>query len=296
MHFLNKPLKNTISCLMIFCYAIFVAYCQTSQHETLQADIIRANAKPVVFAPGVVSTQQEFAPSFTPDGNTVYFSGASSAIYFSKRIKGKWGKPKVAIFSGRWEDMDPFISPDGKRLFFSSRRPLDGTPQDRPQKNAHIWYVDNLSGDNWSLPHYLDAPVNLEGIDNYAPSVSGSGTLYFFSPRRDINNKGKSYYAKWEGDHYGEPKVLSLNGTNGVRDPFISPDEHYLIFVSGTDIYISYHKAYGWSAGQKISSQVNNGKTNYSPYVSPDGKMLYYSVDDIKGILMIPVIMNLQIH
>jgi Tol biopolymer transport system component len=294
MNFSTKIFKSFALNIAIISFTGFTALSQTTAPAS--ADIIKPGARPVIFAPGVISTQQEFAPSFSPDENTVYFSGASSAIYFSKRVNGNWGEPIVAPFSGHWEDMDPFMSPDGKRLFFSSRRPLEGAPQDKPQKKAHIWYVDYLSNDNWSVPHHLEAPVNLEGIDNYAPSVSRSGTLYFFSPHRDINNKGKSYYAKWEGDHYGEPKVLSLNGTNGVRDPFVSADERYLVFVSGTDIYISYHKDNEWSAGQKLGIQVNNGRTNYSPYVSPDGKMLYYSVDGIKGILMIPVSINLHTH
>jgi Tol biopolymer transport system component len=287
MNFLTKISKSFALSVAIISFTGFTALSQTT--TPAYADIIKPGARPEIFAPGVISTQQEFAPSFAPDGNTVYFSGVSSAIYFSKRVNGKWGEPKVAPFSGHWEDMDPFISPDGKRLFFSSYRPLDGAPQNEPQKNAHIWYVDHLSGDNWSAPHHLEAPINLEGIDNYAPSVSRSGTLYFFSPRRDISNKGKSYYTKWQGNHFDEPKVLSLNGSNGVRDPFISADEHYLIFVSGTDLYISYHKADEWSVGQKLGPQVNNGNTNYSPYVSADGKMLYYSVDKTKGILIIPV-------
>ena len=272
---------------MIFC--LIVIFCTIPAVHS--QDIVDASARPAVFIPGVISTpDDEFAPSFTPDGKTVYFANGSSEIYFSKLVSGEWDKPKVASFSGRWQDMDPFTSPDGKRLFFSSYRPLDGAPANEPQKQAHIWYVDHLSGDNWSTPHHLDAPVNIEGIDNYAPSVSRSGTLCFFSPRRDIiNNKGKSYYTKWLGDHYDELKVLSLNGANGVRDPFISPDERYLIFVSGNDLYISYHNGNNWSAGQKLSSQINNGESNSSPYVSPDGKMLYYSQDHAPGILMIPV-------
>jgi len=101
-------------------------------------------------------------------------------------------------------------------------------------------------------PSSFGGSVNLESIDNYAQSVSRSGTLYFFSPHRDINNKGESYYAKWEGNHFDEPKMLSLNGANGVRDPYISPDERYLVFISGSDLYISYHNNNGWSAGEKL--------------------------------------------
>ena len=280
MNFLTKLFKGPIISFTIICCGSFAVLGQTTQPAILQANIIAPGAKPVTFIPGVVTTAvDEFAPSFTHDGNTVYFSSGSTEIYFSKRVNGNWSKPKVATFSGKWDDMDAFISPDGKRLYFSSRRPLDGAPQDKPQKNAHIWYVDHLSDDNWSPPHHLEAPVNLEGIDNYAPSVSRSGTLYFFSPRRDMNNRGKSYYAKWLGDHFDEPKVLSLNGPNYVKDPFISPDERYLIFASNDGLYISYRNGDRWSASQKLGPEVNNGDNCSSPYVSPDGKMLYYSSD-----------------
>jgi Tol biopolymer transport system component len=290
MHFLSWLLRDLVFGVIITWCTVFSSFAQSGRHSMDQQGIVDPGARAVIFIPGVVSTpDDEFAPSFTPDGKTVYISSGSPEIYFSKVVNGKWGKPKLAAFSGRWKDMDPFISPDGKRLFFSSYRPLDGAPQNEPQKNAHIWYVDRLSGDNWSVPHHLDAPVNLEGIDNYAPSVSRSGTLCFFSPRRNVNNKGKSYYARPVGDHYDEPKVLSLNGTNGVRDPFISPDERYLIFVSGNDLYISYYNGGDWSAGQKLSANVNSGESNSSPYVSPDGKMLYYSQNHAPGILMIPV-------
>jgi Tol biopolymer transport system component len=286
MEFLYVLLREIIFGIIITWCTIFSSLGQGAQQQS----VVDINSKPKVFEQeGVPVPNDEFAPSFTPDGNTVYFSSGSTEIYFSKLVDNKWAKPIVAVFSGRWKDMDPFISPDGKRLFFSSYRPLDGASQDEPQKNAHIWYVDHLSGDNWSRPHHLEAPVNLAGIDNYAPSVSRSGTLCFFSPHRDVNNKGKSYCAKWQTDHYEEPKVLSLNGANGVRDPFISPDERYLIFVSGADLYISYHNGNEWLSGQKLSSNVNNGDGNGSPCVSPDGKMLYYSANHAPGILMVPI-------
>ena len=44
-----------------------------------------------------------------------------------------------------------------------------------------------------------------------------------------------------------------------------------------------------WSQGQKLGPEVNNGNGNSDPYISPDGKMLYYSQDHAPGILMIPV-------
>jgi Tol biopolymer transport system component len=270
--------KGVVWCTVLCCTTL-ISFAQ---------NVIDATAKSVVFAPGVVSTAaDEFAPSFMPDGKTVYFS-RDSKIYFSKMVNGKWSEPKVASFSGQWNDMDSFISPDGKRLYFSSYRPLDNNPQSQPHKFAHIWYVDHLSGDNWSAPHHLEAPVNLEGVNNYAPSISRSGTLCFFSPRRDSQYPRKSYYAKWLGDHYDDPKPLLLNDAE-VKDTFISPNESYLLFTSGKDIFISYRTGAGWTAGKKLEAWLNDGTANASPYVSPDGKFLFYSPDKVHGISVIKI-------
>jgi len=283
--FLSWLSKEIILGIIITWCAIFSAFGQSGQ----QQNIIDTRSGPKVFMQeGVSMPNDESAPTFTPDGNTVYLSD-NNTVCFSKRVNGKWTKPKTAPFSGQWKDWDASLSPDGKRIVFVSNRPLEGMPQDKPQKNNQLWYADHLSGDNWSKPRHLDAPVNLDGINDYAPCLSSAGTLCFCSRGRDGNKGMGGYYTKWLGDHYDKPKLLSLNGANDIYDPFISPDERYIIFVSNNSLYISYHNSNEWPAGQKLSAIVNNGNANSSPYVSPDGKMLYYSADHAPGILMIPV-------
>lgn len=297
MEFLWLFFKEIVLGVIITWCTIMSSFGQGTQAVMASQNIIAPQSKAVVFAPGVISTaDDEWAPSFTPDGNTVYFSSGVPSICFSKRVNGQWTKPVVASFLGHWKDTDPFVSPDGKRLFFASYRPLDGLVQSPNQKNAHIWYVDHLSGDQWSAPHHLDAPINLEGINNYAPAVSRSGTLYFFAPGRDPNNRGKSYYAKWLGNHYDEPKLLSLNDPAGTKDPYIAPDESYIVFASANELYISFRKGDTWLPGQKLGPQVNSGDSYSSPYVSADGKTLYYSADHTHGILMIPVNISKNIN
>src|SRR5580658_2112220 len=136
---------------------------QSVQTAASPKNFIDSNSKAKAFAEGVISTPYtEWATSFTPDGKTVYSS--QGAVYWtivcSRLTDGKWAKPKVAPFSGQWNDTDPFVSPDGRHLFFISNRPVDGADQSKPNKNYHIWYVDHLSGDEWSAPHHLDAPIN----------------------------------------------------------------------------------------------------------------------------------------
>ena len=248
--------------------------------------IIDSGAKAEIFAPGVVSSPYtEWATSFTPDGQTVYFSRGAIywTIVYSTRKNGRWTRPEVASFSGRWRDTDPFVTPDGKKLFFMSYRPLDGAPQDKPEASSHIWYVDRVSENNWGVPHCLDSLVNLEGTGNYAPSVSRKGTLYFCSRNREGHSGMNSYCSEWLGDHYGKAQLVKFEGLTESQDPFIAPDESYVVFLSGNDLYIAYRVAGGWSSPEKLSAAVNNGDGNSSPYVSPDGKTLYYSSNRIQG-------------
>jgi len=285
MQLLIKLSKGIILSTIIMCCTVFVAFCQNRPQGVSPQTVIDTNSKAEVFALGVVSTPfNEAVATFTPDGNTVYFYQGTiySTICFSKKVNGEWTKPGVVPFSGRWNDWDPFLSPDGKRLYFVSARPLDSTSKVISRK-SHLWYADHLEGDNWSAPHYINEPFNLDGISNYAPTISNSGTLCFYSPDRDTSSKRKSFYVKWMGTHYSEPKPLTLNGNNEVSDPFIAPDESYIIFVSGNDLYISYRNGDDWSAGQKLGPQVNNGDSNFDPTVSPDGKTLYYASARVKG-------------
>jgi Tol biopolymer transport system component len=269
-----------------FEFCILVGLTVVTSAQGNSSSIVDTSDKPVIFAPGVVSSPfEEVAATFTPDASTVYFAQGtiSMEICYSKRTAGQWGKPHIAAFSGRWGDWDPFLSPDGRQIYFVSNRPLDTTGENKFKRSTHLWYADRLGEDRWSEPLCLKDSFNMDGIGNYAPTVSRNKDLFFYSPQRDKAGKGKSYFAKWTGDHYGEPKVLLLNGNEEISDPYIAPDESYIIFVSGNDLYISYRHGDSWSAGEKLGPQVNDGSSNYDPTVSPDGKMLYFTSTRIRG-------------
>ena len=274
-------MKHSVTCTFAS-----LLICATVSAQTNPVNIIDTAVAPQVFAPGAISTPfSEWSTSFTPDGQTVYSS--QGAIYwtivFSKKLNGQWQQPQVASFSGRFRDTDPFITPDGKRIFFISSRPQEDAPQDKPQRVTHIWYADHQDGDSWGTPHHLDSSININGLDNYAPSVSRKGTLYFCSRDRQGNSGMQSYVATWLGDHYDKPKLMSIKGVTEMQDPFIAPDERYLIFLSGNDMYISFRQNGEWAAAQKLGLPVNDGSGNSSPCVSPDGGTLYYSSNRIQG-------------
>ena len=268
----------------------FLSFSQGKVKNRLTIDL---NAKPMVFAPGVVATSfDEWGITFTPDGNTAYFvrRAVTWTILYTEKVNGKWTTPKAASFSGKWKDSDPFISPDGRRIFFVSNRPLENAPQDEIQKNYHIWYADHLSGNKWGTPHYIYAPVNIEGINNFSPSVSNSGTLYFSSVNRDGHKGEACYYSVWKDNHFEKPRLLSLNGNTDTGDIYAAPDESFLIFSSENGFFMTYRINNEWTAAQKLGPPIDTGDPMSSPYVSPDGKTLYYtSGHGHSNILYIPV-------
>lgn len=266
--------------LCLFSSLTIPAFCQPD------APILDSAAQPQAFAPGIVSSRyDEWATSFTPDGQTVYFSRGGSywTICFSQIRNGGWQQPQVANFSGTWRDTDPFVSPDGKRLFFVSNRPLAGMPADKPRNVFHLWYVDLVRGNQWDTPHHIGDGVNLDSCSDYGPSVSAKGTLCWCSRDREGNKGMQGYSAVWLGDHYDQPKLIHVPGVASVQDPFLSADERYLVFLNGSDLYITWRQGDQWGLAQKLPAQVNNGDFNSSPYVSRDGKTLYYSSGRVRG-------------
>jgi YVTN family beta-propeller protein len=121
--------------------------------------------------------------AFTPDGKTAYFASSDeffpftrqATIYVSHLADGAWTAPEVAPFSGRYSDIDPFLSPDGRRLYFSSIRPVEGVTRG----DLDIWMVERTVN-GWGDPVRLGPEVNSTEDELYA-STSARGTLYFAS-------------------------------------------------------------------------------------------------------------------
>ncbi len=255
------------------------------QTPTNTVALTRPGAVPSLFAAGTVSTMfDEWNTSFTPDGHTVVFSrGRFWTIMTSRRIKTKWSAPEVASFSGRWLDTDPFVSPDGKRVYFVSNRPLDGRPTSPPLPSFGIWYVDRKADGTWSDP--VDVGPVINGRESvWFPSVTNDGTLYFHTRRADGKGSSDIYSARWTGDHYADPVPVDFNTAASEQEPYVAPDESYMIFVSDRsggfgngDLYISIRRGGHWGPPMNLGIPVNSYSSDMAPSVSPDGTTLYFT-------------------
>ncbi|MBA3784587.1 MAG: PD40 domain-containing protein [Acidobacteria bacterium] len=116
-------------------------------------------SEPAIFGEGVISGGSfDSHPAFAPDGKTLYFVRSTPNFNFwtilvSQFKNGKWQTPEVAPFSGEYSDADPFITADGKKFFFISKRPVAG----KEKTDTDIWMMEKTARGAWSEPQNLGA-------------------------------------------------------------------------------------------------------------------------------------------
>ena len=253
-----------------------------------------------IFSDGVISNANEqWRITFTRDGKTAYFAESAeffpftrkATIYVSMYADGKWSAPVVAPFSGTYSDIDPFISPDGQRLYFSSIRPVDGVVRG----DIDLWMVERTST-GWSAPIHLGPEVNSQADELY-PSASADGTLYFATgpTRPQPGGNFDIYSAVRNGDGFAPRKPLGagVNTAASASDPHlqaawefnpeISVDGRTLVFTSLRpggfglgDLYVSDLENGVWTAATNLGPRVNTASDEYHPTLSRDQRSLYF--------------------
>ncbi len=234
-----------------------------------------------LFAPGIISSgMADRDIAISPDLKEIYYSVLEKphySIVFMRKEGDAWTRQEIAPFSGQYDDCEPQFSPDGKRLYFCSNRPLDGVGE---PKDYDIWFVER-SGNTWSEPQNPGSPINSEKNEFY-PSMTNEGTIYFTSHTMSL------YRSRWKNGSYSTPEKLSdkVNSGRGEYNSFISPDESYLIFTSHGwdkgvgrgDLFICYRKNDdSWSKAVNLGTGVNSVVADMCPTVSPEGKYLFFS-------------------
>ena len=267
------------------------AYAQNAQEFTdLYGDYLGQTPPgntPVVFARGIVSDkyQQHGAPSFSPDGNKVFWQTNRLesenkwliSVITMQRIGDRWTSPTVSQFADK-----PVFFYNGKRLYFGSNGEGDDP------------YFVEKHGDSLSEPKKIDLVTRFPELRFvYNLSITNNGTLYFLgydAADSGLWNNYAIYRSELINGEYGKPELLPpcINATGGILNwtPFIAPDESYLIFCSRRlkptddygDLYICFRQPNGrWTDRLSLGDQINTIGLERFPTVSPDGKYLFFT-------------------
>ena len=222
-------------------------------------------------------------------------------IQHSKNAKVQFNSPKDIFVKNlgptvntQFSEHSPVISTDDKLLLFTSRgQDVTGAGSANSKKGGNVasdgeYYEDifethRLGDDEWEKPRSLSGALNGKGHDASTQLFDNDTKLLMY--RQDEN--GDIFYSEKTGGDWAPPKKLNKNiNTSAYEgDAYITPDGLTIYFSTGKysedgtlDLYYATRQPGGdWGDAKTLGSVVNTKYDDDSPYLSKDGKTLYFS-------------------
>jgi tetratricopeptide (TPR) repeat protein len=262
---------------------------------------VKAIEKPVQFNPvnigsSINTTNDEYWPSITADGQTIMFTRQPNVannpdlagilkedFYISYLSDSKWQK---AFNAG-----PPLNTPDneGAQTLSSNGNYMYFTGCDRPGGLGSCdIYFSYISDGKWSEPVNIGPPVNTSNWES-TPSISADGRILFFSSSRPGGFGGKDLWYTMINDRneWSIPVNLGklINTSGDEMSPFIHFDGKTLYFASdgrigmgGFDIYYTRKiNDSTWSEPQNLGYPINTYNDEMGLIIESGGKKAYFS-------------------
>ncbi|MCX6271728.1 MAG: hypothetical protein NTU44_11005, partial [Bacteroidetes bacterium] len=183
-----------------------------------------------------------------------------------------------ADFSGR-------LTEDGNIIYFSRKR----IGANGASGSNDIYYMRKIEG-KWSRPVRMPF-INSDADDNFC-WVSRDGNQILLASNRD--GKFQLYLTERKGkSQWTLPEALNnnINGKGESSFGYISADGKILYFVSdrkgglgGKDIYRAIRPFGGdWGPAENLGAKVNTPNDEDTPFITDDGKTLYFSSKGWEG-------------
>ena len=272
-------------------FIVLIAGCKNQDQEIKDCNNFQEELE--IFLPEITAEFPRVRDmALSPDGMEMmitvesYRQNIAAIIIMNRRAGECWSNPQVAPFSGHYRDIEPHYSQDGQSLFFASNRPLEG---DTAVIGDYNLFITEKKSSGWSTDaRLLPAVINTEN-DEFYPSVSQSGNIYFTAQYDGGIGREDIYLCQWNGTTYEKPICLErINSPYYEFNAFVSPDEEYIIYTSygrpdgmgGGDLYISFHQGNNtWTEGINMGETINSPFLDFCPFVDPKEGILYFTSD-----------------
>lgn len=197
-----------------------------------------------------------------------------------------WVEQLTGSINSKQSEHSPLISEDGKTLIYTTRD--RNTTGDKEAKDGGFYediYRVAINGDSWGEPQKISEQINTKKHDASCQLFDNDNQMLIYRWKND----GDLYVSK-KGDNneWGEAVSLpkkTINTRYYESHGFISPDGKTLYFASNRgnikgdlDIYFSNKTKTGeWGEAKKLNRNINSPYDDDAPYITPDGKELYFS-------------------
>jgi outer membrane protein OmpA-like peptidoglycan-associated protein len=216
-------------------------------------------------------------------------------INFSSRIKLP---PEVKVVgkenlgtavNSSYNDIDPIITLDGKKLFFNRRETPENTGGSTDE--GDIWYSELRDDNTWSPAINMGAPINSATANNLLAVSQDNNSLYL-AKREDIDlyqnaEAGWSRVGPIGLVHSNESNYFVATLTaNGKAILFAAKNKQNLFYsdVDERDLFVSLKDENGkWGAPINLGSTINTSENDDTPFLAADDKTLYFASEGHPG-------------
>jgi outer membrane protein OmpA-like peptidoglycan-associated protein len=145
-------------------------------------------SEPKNMGPPVNSAANEYSPSLSPDGKTIFILRdkaisekdkiCKELVLYEKDKSGQWTGPQYlpAVFNSGCQET-PFLCADNKTLLFASERPDTNSLGKKVDDDGYnIYFTKRLYGNAWYIPAYVDE-LSTE-FNDLSPSMEYTGKLF----------------------------------------------------------------------------------------------------------------------
>ncbi|MBO9700149.1 MAG: OmpA family protein [Sporocytophaga sp.] len=211
----------------------------------------------------------ETSACLSPDERTLYFVRAENfqanrdIYYCSRTLGGKWSVPKkLEGINTPFDEDAPFIHPDGKTLYFSSKG-------HSTMGGFDIFKSEKTASGGWSAPVNLGYPLNTAGEDVYFV-LSANGKIGYYSSDKE-GGQGRQDLYSVRMPVSEEPELALLKGT--VKDETGKPLDADITITDNSSREV-VAKFSSNSANGKYMVALPSGK-NYGITIEKKGKLFY---------------------
>jgi len=201
--------------------------------------------------------------------------------------------------NSKYDDKSPAITADGKKLFFSTRRPqstespVDVEGDGKYYENVYFTTWDSVK-QMWNESDEIPGQINAEGTHTSCLSISPDGKQIFLY-KNDLKSPeargGDIFVSKVMNNKWKTPTPFGkpISTTYWEGGACLSPDGKTLFFVSecpsfgkeksfgGPDIwFITRISKTEWSKPVNLGPEINTPYQEGGIFLAPDGKTLFF--------------------
>jgi len=212
-------------------------------------------------------------------------------LSFNVNVKGQF-KSMGTDINSKYHELRPVVTQDGKTIYFT----VEGNPKNPHRDGQDIWTSTRDENGEWTKAARLSDHINKQRYNGvYWVSPFGNKLLIRGSYNKNGTvSRGFSIVNKIGGT-WTDPTPLVINGYNNLSRGIytgatLSPDEKALIMYFSdeknsdiNDLWLSLKDDSTGEYSTPVKLDLSSDDDDeISPYISPDGKTLFYS-SDMKG-------------